>query len=411
MDIKLPRLGEGADSGTVVNILVNVGDAIKKDQPILELETEKAVGNIPSPESGTVTKIYVKVGDTISAGQPILSLSTPGATETKIEREAPKPAPTPTKQPIPTTTGDYVYASKSGAPPPASPSVRRLARQLGVDLTRVRGSERGGRITLGDIKSYIERLQQRAAAPQKVAAGSGDFAKWGPISKKPMSNLRKVIARRMVESWTTIPHVTQFDDADITEVSALKDKFAAAYKEKGAKLTLTPFLLKAVVAALQKNPMFNSSLDEATDEIVHKNYYHIGIAVDTEAGLLVPVLRDVDKKSMLELAKELDSLAEKAKQRKISADEMRGGTFTISNQGGIGGAHFTPIINKPEVAILGIGRGAVKAVVKGDKIEHRIILPVCVSYDHRVIDGANAVRFTRDFVESLEKFDENLVKL
>lgn len=226
-----------------------------------------------------------------------------------------------------------------------------------------------------------------------------------------MSSLRKVISRRMVESSSTIPQVTQFDDADVTSLNELRKKYAAAYEKQGARLTMTPFVLKAVVAALKQHPIFNSSLDEAAEEIVYKEYYHIGMAVDTEAGLIVPVIRDVNKKSLLDLSKELEELARKARERRVSTEELKGGTFTISNQGGIGGAYFTPIVNKPEVAILGLGRSALKPVVRSNAIEPRMMLPLGLSYDHRVIDGGTAARFTVDLVKALENFPENEVKL
>ena len=238
-----------------------------------------------------------------------------------------------------------------------------------------------------------------------------DFAKWGPVTRQPMTSLRKIISQRMQESWLGTPRVTQFDEADITGVLALRKKYVAKYEKKGASLTLTPFLMKAVVEALKKHPIFNSSLDEASEEIVLKKYYHLGIAVDTEQGLIVPVIRDIDKKSLLEISKELAETAEKARQRKVAAEDLKGGTFTISNQGGIGGSFFTPIINKPEVAILGVGRGALKPVVRGAKIEKATLLPLGLSYDHRVIDGGTAARFIVEVVQALEQFKEAGVKI
>jgi pyruvate dehydrogenase E2 component (dihydrolipoamide acetyltransferase) len=238
-----------------------------------------------------------------------------------------------------------------------------------------------------------------------------DFSKWGSVTKKPLSPLRQVIARRMTENWNSIPHVTQFDEADITGLLALRKKYVEAYEKKGVRLTVTSFVLKAVADTLKKHPFFNSSLDESTQEIVLKEYVHIGVAVDTEAGLIVPVLRDADKKDLVQLSKDLEELATKARERKVSGEELKGGTFTISNQGGIGGGHFTPIINKPEVAILGLGKGATKAVVRENKIEPRTILPVALSYDHRVIDGGGAARFIVDLVKAIENFDESLVKV
>jgi pyruvate dehydrogenase E2 component (dihydrolipoamide acetyltransferase) len=302
--------------------------------------------------------------------------------------------------------------------PPASPEIRRIARELGLDLRRVRGSESGGRVVMSDLRGYIARLQSLAAQP-KAAPGAAarpvpesvDFSKWGPVTKKAMTPLRKTIARRMVENWNSIPHVTQFDEADITALMELRKQFTADYEKKGARLTLTSFALKAVVAALKKHPIFNASLDEATDEVVFKDYFHIGLAVDTEQGLLVPVLRDVDKKSLLQLSKEVQELADKARDRKVSLDEMKGGTFTISNQGGIGGAHFTPIVNKPELAILGLGKGGWKAVVKDKQIVQRLTLPIAISYDHRLIDGGTAARFTVDLLAAFEAFTAADLKL
>jgi Pyruvate/2-oxoglutarate dehydrogenase complex, dihydrolipoamide acyltransferase (E2) component, and related enzymes len=433
MDIKLPALGEGADSGTVVNLFVKEGDEVAKDQAVLELENEKAVATIPSTAAGTVTKIFVKTGDKVSVGQRILALSETGTATTTAKTEKPKESakpkavepereetPSEAEQPV-GRDEDEEHEPKPGVEPAASPSLRKLARELGIDLTRVRGSERGGRIVLEDIRAYIQRLQSRAGGPAqakaavpaaaKPAVEQIDFAKWGPISKKPLSPLRQVIARRMAENWNAVPRVTQFDEADITALMEFRKKYAAAYERKGARLTLTSFALKVVADTLKKHPAFNASLDETAQEIVTKEYYHIGVAVDTEAGLIVPVIRDVDKKNISDLSKELEELAKKARERKISAEELKGGTFTISNQGGIGGAHFTPIVNKPEVAILGLGRGAMKAVVRDGKIEPRLMLPIAISYDHRVIDGGVAARFAVDLVQAFEKFDEAGVKL
>jgi len=433
MDLKLPPLGEGADSGTVVNLFVKEGDQITKDQPILELENEKAVATIPSTGAGTVTRIFVKAGDKLSVGHRILSLSEGGAGTAQTVAQ-PEPAPaarreriiqTPSPEPAGGAAGQEFSETggepASGVAPAAAPSIRKLARDLGIDLTRVRGSARGGRILLEDVRAYIQRLQRLAAAPKAaVAAGDSapkpapeqiDFSQWGPVSKSPLSPLRQVIARRMLESWTTTPRVTQFDEADITSLMALRKKYAAAYEQKGARLTLTSFALKIVVDALKRHPIFNASVDEVAGEVVFKEYYHIGVAVDTEAGLIVPVLRDADKKDLLELSRELESLARKARERKVAAEDLKGGSFTISNQGGIGGAYFTPIVNKPQVAILGLGRGAMKAVVRDNTVVPRLVLPLALSYDHRVIDGAAAARFTVDLVQAFETFKEEDVKI
>ena len=434
MDINLPNLGEGADAGTIVNLFVKEGDQIAKDQPLLELENEKAVATIPSTAAGKVTKIFVKSGDKISVGQRILSLSEMGeavpekgakvnaVTKPKALARLPQEAPAGQEAEDERPNG-AVSQAKPGIAPAAAPSIRKLARDLGIDLTGVRGSESGGRIVRADLHAYIQELQSRPVGMQSKGAApapgaevaakpeSIDFAKWGPVTKKPLSPLRKVIARRMAESWTTVPRVTQFDEADITALMTLREKYSEAYEQKGTRLTLTSFALKAVVNALKKHPVLNSSLDEGAGEIVLKEYFHIGVAVDTEAGLIVPVIRDVDKKNLLELSNELEELAKKARERKISAQELKGGTFTISNQGGIGGAHFTPIVNKPEVAILGLGRGAMKPVVRRDKIEPRQMLPMALSYDHRVIDGAAAARFMVELVQAFETFREEDVKI
>ena len=431
MDLKLPHLGEGADSGTVVNLFVKEGDQVAKDQAILELENEKAVATIPSTSAGTVTKLFVKPGDKISVGQRILSLSEGSASVAAAPKPAaPKPESPPETRAVetedkgaPPEPEREPAAAKSGLPPAAAPSIRKLARDLGIELAKVRGSARGGRIVLEDVRAYIQRLQRLAAEPRtapasgsvapaaKPSAEQTDFSKWGPVTRKPLSPLRQVIARRMLENWNAVPHVTQFDEIDITALNELRKKFAPAYEKKDARLTLTGFVLKAVVATLKKHPAFNSSLDEVAQELVLKDYYHLGMAVDTEAGLIVPVIRDVDKKSILELSKELEELAKKARDRKLSAEELKGGTFTISNQGGIGGAHFTPIVNKPEVAILGLGRGALKPVVRDKKIEARLMMPIGLSYDHRVIDGGAAARFTVDLVQAFENFSEKDVKV
>jgi pyruvate dehydrogenase E2 component (dihydrolipoamide acetyltransferase) len=433
MDLKLPKLGEGADTGVVVSVFVQEGDTIAKDQTIIELENEKAVAAIPATAGGVVAKIHVKAGDKISVGQRLITLSgagessatSPAAAKPAAKAAAPKRAvaePEPEAEESGEGAEEEVSDSDTVAAPVASPSLRRWARELGINLSKVRGSGPGGRVETSDVKNYIQRLQASvskgkaapagsSAAPTKPAAEQIDFSKWGPILKKPVTTLRGVIARRMTENWNAIPHVTQFDDADFTRLNELRKKYAAAYEAKGSKLTLTPLVLKAVAATLKKHLIFNSSLDEAANEIILKEYIHLGIAVDTEQGLIVPVLRDVDKKSVLDLAKELEVLAQKARDRKVSPDDLKGGTFTISNQGAIGGAHFTPIVNKPEVAILGLGRGAMKPVVRDGKIEARMMTPIGLSYDHRVIDGGSAARFTVDLLAALQDFSEDVVKL
>jgi pyruvate dehydrogenase E2 component (dihydrolipoamide acetyltransferase) len=428
MDVKLPKLGEGADNGVVVNVFVKEGDTIAKDQAIMELENEKAVASIPSTGAGVVSKIYVKAGDRITVGQRILTLEEAGAA---VAPAAAAPAPKPVvkkvaaqaaPEPEPEEAAEEsaeVEVEISNAAIATSPSIRKVAREFGIHLGKIRGSGSGGRIVSGDVRAYIQRLIKAAAKPAPVAAAAPakpaavqiDFSQWGPILKKPVTPLRKVIARRLSESWNTVARVTQFDDLDFTRLGELRKKFAPAYEAKGVKLTLTPFVLRAVADTLKKHSIFNSSLDEVAGEIILKEYIHLGIAVDTEQGLMVPVIRDVDKKSLFDLTKELELLAARARDRKITADEMKGGTFTISNQGAIGGAHFTPIINLPEVAILGLGRSALKPVVRDGKVEVRQMTPMALSYDHRVIDGGSAARFTVDLLKAFENFSEQAVKI
>jgi pyruvate dehydrogenase E2 component (dihydrolipoamide acetyltransferase) len=428
MDVRFPKVGEGADSGKVVSVLVKVGDTISAGQTILELESEKAIAPIPSPAGGKITAITVKEGDTITVGAVLLSLeggdggsaaSAPAAPAAK-KAAAPRAA-----RPVEVEDDDDdvspAAAEDDGPVPAASPYVRKVARELGIPLSRVRGSASGGRVVIEDLARYVGKLEAKVARAGKYAEGpqglsfplvNQDFAVFGPVTSEPLTQLRKVISARMVENKVTLPHVTQFADADMSGIEALRAQFKAAYEKAGAKLTPTPFLIKALVGALQKHPKFNASLQEVAETLIIKHYYHIGIAVDTDAGLLVPVLRDADKKSLLQIAKELSEIAAQARDRKLSPEAMKGGSFTVSNQGAIGGSHFTPIINKPEVAILGLGKTSLKPVVTAEgKIEARPILPLTISYDHRVIDGGSAARFTVDLVQAIEKFPADAVKL
>jgi pyruvate dehydrogenase E2 component (dihydrolipoamide acetyltransferase) len=421
VEIRLPKLGEGADSGTVVQILVKEGDQVEKDEPIIELENEKAVASIPATQSGTVERIHVSEGQEIAVGDLILSLSIGQKKKEKAPREKePEAEKEPEreeeeKEAQAEVEEEAAALAEPGVPPPAAPSVRKIAHDLSIDLRRVRGSERGGRIVMRDLRDYIAQLQEIAfkekGTPAREGAPAVDFEQWGPVRREAMSGVRKAVSRKMIQSWISVPHVTQFDEADITGLLALKKKYNAAYEEKGTRLTLTSFVLKALVPVLKERPIFNASLDPDAGQIVYKDYLHIGVAVDTEHGLVVPVIRDADKKSMFDLSKELEQLGAKARDRKLSADAMRGGSFTVSNQGGIGGGHFTPIINVPEVAILGVARGAKKPVVRDDKIEPRVVLPLSLSYDHRVIDGASAAHFICALVKALENFSEEDVKL
>jgi pyruvate dehydrogenase E2 component (dihydrolipoamide acetyltransferase) len=434
MDVRLPQLAEGVEGGTVVSILVAEGKEIKKDQPFIELETQKAVGSIPAPESGIVRKIHVKEGMEVAVGQLLITIDTEASADAaasaprdggarESDAKARPVAAPPEKTPSSRDDAiDYRYESKSGALPPAAPSIRKIARELDIDLTRVKGSQAGGRIVLADVREYIRRLQAAAFKPSTATPSPGvqpetsqpqpiDFSKWGPVRREKLSSLRRTVSRRVLESWTTIPKINQFDDADISDLLALRKKYSSAYDKRDAHLTLTSFILKTLGDVLQKHPRVNASLDEATQEIVLKDYCHIGVAVDTEGGLIVPVVRDVNKKSLVEVSHELHELTEKARARKISVDELQGGTFTVSNQGSIGGSHFTPIIYQPQAAILGVGRGQAKAVVVDEKITIRTMLPLCLAYDHRLLDGADAVRFLKDFIAGLAAFPEAQVKL
>jgi pyruvate dehydrogenase E2 component (dihydrolipoamide acetyltransferase) len=405
---------------------VSEGQEIKKDQAFMELETQKAVGSIPSPGSGTVTKVHVKEGMEVSVGQVLISIESGvktaevrnAAPSTSLSRAQPNAARAATTDtaaqsaPGHKPAENFHYQSNSGFAPPAPPSVRKIAHELGIDLTRVRGSEAGGRIRMADVRAYIQQLQERhqadlpeqpaPAAPKEVI----DFSKWGPIRREKLSPLRRTVSRRMFESWTTIPKINQFDDADVTATLLLREQHGSAYERNGVRLTLTSFILLALARALKKHPMANASLDESAGELILKDYCHIGVAVDTDAGLIVPVLRDVDQKTLLQVSRELQELTQKTRQRKIGVEELQGGTFTISNQGSIGGSHFTPIIYAPQVAILGVGQGQEKPVVVDGKIAVRNMLPLCLAYDHRVLDGANAVRFLKDVIVALQSFNE-----
>lgn len=424
MDVRFPKIGEGADSGKVVSVLVKVGETITAGQSIIELESGKAIAPIPASTGGKVTAILVKEGDTINVGFTILTVdgtAAPAAAAAAATR--PAAAKAPRREVVPADDEDLPVeedGAEDGPSPAASPYVRKVARELGLKLSRVRGSGSGGRVVIEDLARYVAKLEQRVVRAGRYAAEpqglqfplvGTDFSVFGPVTSQPFSALRKIIASRMVENQITVAHVAQFDEADLTVVESLRAKYKAAYEKAGVKLSPTVFIVKALVTTLRQHPNFNASINEVAEALVLKHYYHIGIAVDTDAGLLVPVLRNADKKSLLDLARELAAIAEKARDRKLSPDEMSGGSFTLSNQGAIGGGHFTPIVNKPEVAILGLGKAAKKPVVVGDKVEIRPMLPLTVSYDHRVIDGGSAARFTVDLVKAIQEFPEAAVKL
>jgi pyruvate dehydrogenase E2 component (dihydrolipoamide acetyltransferase) len=419
-DIKLPELGENVEEGEVVDVKVTVGTEVREGQALLEVEAEKSTVEVPSPGTGRISKVLVKKGDKVKTGQALFQLESNGTVappetrpaEAKPAQKTPEaiaaavapPKSSPAPAPIAKRPADGPVTSLEKVVP-AGPATRRLARELGIDLARVRGSGPSGRVTQEDVKDFVRDLASGAAAP---AAGDPalvkvpplpDFGKWGPVERKPMDAVRRKTAEQMALAWSVIPHVTQHDLADITDLEA----FRKQQDGRGPKLTVTAFALKSSAIALKQFPQFNSTLDLGNNQLILKQYYHIGIAVDTERGLLVPVLRDVDKKSVHDLAKEMAEIADKARQKKISADDLRGGTFTITNLGGIGGTAFTPIVNYPEVAILGLSRSRLQPVVRDNgEITPRLMLPLSLSYDHRVIDGADAARFVRRIVEMLE---------
>jgi pyruvate dehydrogenase E2 component (dihydrolipoamide acetyltransferase) len=418
-DFTLPELGENVTSGDVVRILVAAGDTIAKDQPVLELETDKATIEVPSSVGGTVTDIKVKQGDRIKVGQVVLTVEGGAGAAASAE---PKPkrgevvdigrgarAGAPTAPPPAAEEPPSAASRDDGPAPAAAPSVRRLARELGVDIRRVNGTGPDGRISPEDVQSFVRSALAGGGGGAAASTPLPDLAKWGEIERKPMSNIRRKTAEHLSHAWTVIPHVTQHDKADITAVEALRTKYSPQVEQAGGKLTVTAIALKIVAVAMKQFPQFNAAVDMARQEIVYKKSIHLGVAVDTERGLLVPVIRDVDRKGIVELSVELTKASDKARAGKLSLDEMQGGGMTITNLGGIGGTSFTPIVNWPEVAILGISRGAYEPVRReatGDEaagFEARLMLPLSLSYDHRVIDGADAARFLRWVCDAFEQ--------
>ena len=468
-EFTIPELGENVNAGDVVRVLVKPGEMLKKDQPVLELETDKATIEVPSSVEGTVQDIKVKQGDKVKVGQVVLTVAEgagaapqpadkpseaaqfESGSESASKEEPPKPQTQPagaaeegglsqratpeekpaepSKAPQTKRRGEVVDISRgarpqqaaaaapaadqavASTPAPAAPSVRRMARELGVDINRVTGTGEGGRISPDDVHEFVRRAMSGASDGSGAPAPGGpmsqqplpDFNKWGAVDRQPMSNIRRKTAEHLSHAWNTIPHVTQHDRADITNVEALRKQYGPQAEKAGGKLTMTAIALKVVAAALKKFPQFNASADPSRNEIVYRKFIHVGVAVDTERGLLVPVVRDVDTKGVLELAAELSKVSEKARAGKLTLDEMQGGGFTITNLGGVGGTSFTPIVNWPEVAILGISRGSQEPVFNGQSFEPRLMLPLSLSYDHRVIDGADAARFLRWVCEAFEQ--------
>ncbi len=421
--IKVPEIGENVESGVVVAVHIKAGDTLAVDDTVIELETDKALVEIPSPFNGRVTEVLAKAGAHMNVGDVIARLETD---DQPAKKEVPAPVKdgpaseteTGTVNAAPTPLPPEPAAEVSGPPPaghqkatdrppvPASPSIRRLARELGVNIVDVSGSGPGGRITEADVKTHVKNRQPAPPGdPGTVPATTAlpDFSRWGQVDIEEMDTVRRITARSTTASWTTIPHVTQFDEADISQVVAFIEKHSAKAEKAGAKLTLTAIVTRVCAEALKRFPRFNASIDVANNQVILKRYVHIGIAADTPRGLLVPVVRDADRKSIVDLAVAIGDLSARARGKKITPDEMEGGTFTISNQGGIGGVGFTPIVLWPQVAILGVSRSAVKPVYVGERFEPRTILPLSLSYDHRIIDGADAARFLRWICDGLEE--------
>ena len=427
-EIKVPDIGSHGNV-PVIEVLVKVGDTVAKDQGLVTLESDKATMEVPATVAGVVQSLAVKLGDEVSTGHVVAIIETsgaaaaPAATPKPAAAAAPAvvaaPAPTPAvaapsapaPAPVvevasPTRTPPVAFDASALMPdqvPYASPVVRRFARELGVDLTQVKGSERKGRISKEDVQNFVKAALAGGGAARAAGGGGGlnllpwpvvDFAKFGPVETKPLSRIKKISGANLARNWAMIPHVTQFDNADITELEALRVQLNKESEKAGVKLTMLAFLVKAVVAALKKFPDFNASLDASGENLTLKQYFHVGFAADTPNGLVVPVLKDADKKGVIEIAQESGELAKKAREGKLGPADMQGGCFSISSLGGIGGTAFTPIVNAPEVAILGVSKSSIQPVWDGKAFQPRLLLPLSLSYDHRVIDGAAAARFT-----------------
>jgi len=420
VDFHLPDLGENIVAADVLNVLVKVGDVIEVDQAILEIETDKATIEVPTTIAGKVVEVFVKAGSKAKVGDVVIKVETGVVAfeelkpnEVKKEEVTETPKVESKKEATPTGERASMQASElDNQPPilkgaaPAAPSVRRIAREIGVDINKVPGTGPNGRISMDDVKAFSKKLHesysQGSGAGLNIKSESlPDFTKFGAINKVEMTNIRKKTADHLSYAWATIPHVTQFDKADITLLEKTRKELN---KNSEVKLTVTAILVKIIVEALKKFPQFNSSIDMEKKEIIYKSYFNIGVAVDTEFGLIVPVIKNSDKKSLTEISVDMNALAEKARNKKIGLDDLQGGSFTISNLGGIGGTYFTPIVNSPEVAILGVSRGSLEPVWNGYGVfEPRLMLPLSLSYDHRIIDGADAIRFLRFVVEALEQ--------
>jgi pyruvate dehydrogenase E2 component (dihydrolipoamide acetyltransferase) len=440
-EFKLPELGENISQGDLVRLMISPGSKVAEGQPVMELETEKAVVEVPSSISGVVKDVRVKQGDKVQVGQVIFTLEGEAAPQKELPKHAPvehvsgqhgarlafqaairaegkaehealppdRPQSAPSGFAMPAQLGK-VAGTEHREPVPAAPHVRRLAREIGIDIHDVKGTGPAGRVSENDVKAHSKALLASVAAAALAPRGTQfaqpdlpDFTKWGKVERVSIRGVRRKTAEHLWKAWTTIPHVTQNDKADITELEHLRARFAPKAEEAGGKMTVTAIALKVCASALKIFPQFNASIDLAKDEIVYKQYINIGVAVDTDRGLLVPVIRDVDKKNIVELATELTQLSKKAREKKLTLAEIEGGTFTITNLGGIGGTGFSPIVNYPEVAILGLSRSSMEPVWLNGKFEPRLVLPVSLSYDHRLIDGADAARFLRWIAEAFEQ--------
>jgi len=429
-DFKLPDLGEGVHEGQVVNVLVHEGDTIAEYQPMLEVETDKAAVEIPSPKAGVVSKIHVQAGQTVKVGQVLISIDEQGGNGRSAapaaqpaKAAAPVAAQVAEAPPAPvahaTSTATAVApppppARDGDGPVPAAPAVRKLARELDIDINLVVGTGPSGRVLKEDVEQYAEQhkgggmarttapTESYSAAPAVTGGELPDFSQYGPVRREAVPQIRKTIARQMMRAWQNVPRVTHADTADITELEKNRKDYNANLVGGEPKLTTTAILIKAVGLALREYPVLNCSYDAATEEIIYKDYRHIGIAVDTPRGLVVPVLRDADKKTLPQIAAELQQIAEKARTVKFEIADLRGATFSITNVGAIGGTFFTPMVNFPEVAILGVGKAKLQPAVYEGQIVPRLILPLALSFDHRVVDGADAARFTTAIIRALE---------
>jgi len=425
-EVLLPNIGEGISTADVSEVLIKVGDSISKDDAIFVLESEKATMEIPSPYDGIVRSVNIKQGEQISPGQVLITVDTSeedkdsnitddkSAAKENVSKKPENKKEIPKVEPsVETQTGQKTGVPKTENVPFASPTVRRFARELGADLSYIQGSGPKGRITKEDVQIYIKSQLTEQGISRPIQQPTIDFAQWGPVENLLLNKIRKITGERMTTAWQLVPQVTNFDKVDITELDEFRRSLQKVNSNEEAKITLLPFLMKASAKALEQFPDFNSSLSPDGGSIILKKYYHIRIAVDTPEGLTVPVIRDVNKKNIFELSKELANVSQRARNKRLSIDELAGGTFTISSLGGIGGTYFTPIVNPPEVAIMGVSRAQIEPLFNGDDFDSRLMLPLTMSYDHRVIDGAMAARFMKFINELLSDIknlsDTNLV--